>query len=314
MRLSRFLFEWPLPGVLVVVAGLLVVTRPSQWDVLLAALGGAFLVGYSAYWFEGFFAGPRFLFTAVPTFVYFAARALLRLPDLVPRPVVRRVVLLIAPLCILTAWVGPNGVSTARGRMAGYRAQRTKLKTDIEAQVARSGLHHIVVFVNEGWRGRLTARLRALGVGQFRAERVLNEVDACALQTALDAEDGAPASSDSLRAERAIGRARAFGQAQLQEGANVDQNIALVPGSQPTPKCLWEYTRDASGTLAYALFLAHQHVGRDGRIGGDVIFVRDLGERNELLRARFADRQWYRYRLARSLDDTAAAIVPYWSR
>lgn len=316
MRLSRYLFEWAVPGVLLVVLGLITIRRPTRWDVLLAAMISAFLVAYGAYWFDGFFAGPRFLYTVAPAFVYFAARGLVDLAAMVPRPVIRRVVLLIVPLCILLAWAGPDGASSARGRVRLYREQRTKLKTDIEEQSQRARLHNAVVFVNEGWRGRLQARLRVLGVSQFLADRTLSQVDACALQTALDMEDSLAATSDSARAGRVIARARAYGQAQLQQGQPADQAIALVPGTSPTAKCLWEYQRDQTlgGTLAYSLFLAHQRVGRDGRIGGDVIFVRDLGERNELLRERFGNRTWYRYRLAPSLGDTATAFVPYWSR
>ena len=316
MRLSRYLFEWPIPGVLLIVAGLIAIDHPSRWDVLLAGLIACFLLAYGAYWFDGFFSGPRFLFTAVPAFVYFAARALISTTAAVPRPILRRVVLLIVPLCVLLSWAGPDGVSSARGRVKMYREQRTKLKTDIEGQLARAHLRSAVVFVNEGWRGRIQARLRVLGVSQFRADRVLNTVDACALQTALDAEDTLRAPNDSARAGRVIERASAFGVAALQEGAQADQTIALVPGSRPTAKCLWEFQRDKElgGTLAYALFLAHQRVGKDGRIGGDVIFVRDLGERNEMLRQRFADRTWYRYRVPRALDDTSVPFVGYWSR
>lgn len=316
MRLSRYLFEWPVPGVLLVVAGLMTIRRPTRWELLLAALIAVFLAAYGAYWFDGFFAGPRFLFTVVPAFVYFAGRGLIDVTARVPRPVIHRVALLIAPLCILVAWAGPDGVSSARGRVKLYREQRTKLKTDIEAQIRRAGLRDAVVFVNEGWRGRLQARLRVRGVSQFLADRTLSEVDACALQTALDLEDTLPAPSDSARADRVIARARAYGVAEIQPGQSADQAIALVPGSRPTPKCLWEFQRDRElgGTLAYSLFLAHQRVGRDGRIDGDVIFVRDMGERNELLRERFGTRTWYRYRLARSLDDTSNAFVPYWSR
>jgi len=314
MRLSRYLLEWPVPGTLLIVAGLVAVGRPNRWDVLLTALIAVFLLAYGAYWFDGFFSGPRFLFTVVPAFLYFIVRGILSVGSALPRPVVQRVYLALVPLFILTAWAGPDGISSARGRVKMYREQRTKLKTDIEAQIARAGVTKAVVFVNEGWRGRLQARLRVLGVSQFRADRLLNTLDACALQTALDLEDVIPATADGVRAERVIARARAYGTAKLEEGLQADQTIALVPGSRPTAKCLWEFQRDNSGTLAYSLFLAHQRVGADGRVGGDVIFVRDLGERNELLRQRFADRTWLRYRLARSLDDTSTAFVPYWSR
>ena len=109
--------------------------------LLLAALATAFLVGYGAYWFDGFFAGPRFLFTALPAFIYFAARA----PGLVAsaferRPTVRRATLLVLPICLAISWLGPLGISSAAARIVLYRDQRSKLKTDIEAQILQAGL------------------------------------------------------------------------------------------------------------------------------------------------------------------------------
>ena len=309
MRMSRYLFEWPLPGMAFVVAGLVAVRRPGRWDVVLAMLVVAFLAAYVAYWGDAFFAGPRFLYTVVPAFVYFAARA----PGAITasQPIVRRAVLLVIPLCVVTAWSLPTGVSSAAARVALYHEQRTKLKTDVEAQVKRAGLHDAVVFVNEGWRGRLLARLRVLGLTSFRAERVVSTVDACALETALDAEDSLPARNLAERAERVVRSASAFGAAKPVPGLQADQSISLVPGSRPTDRCVREFQHDTDGTMAYSLFLARQHVGANGRIDGDVVFVRDLLDRNDLLRERFGDRVWYRYRAPRSLDDTAPAFVRY---
>ena len=310
MRLDRYLFEWPIPAMLFVVAGLLAIRRPTRWDVLLAALAAGILIGYGAYWFDGFFAGPRFLFTAVPAFVYFAVRAPGQLGSSATQlPAVRRALILVIPVCVAVAWIVPSNGSSAVARVASYRNQRTKLKTDVDAQVRRAGLRNALVFVTESWRGRLEARLRVLGVSQFRAERILSTTDACALQTALDAEDTLVARDQDQRAARIIARARAFGTAQLQPGLQADQTIALVPGSRPTPPCLTEFFRDTSGTISYPPFLARQHVDREGRVGGNVVFARDLGERNELLRARFGDRSWYVYRVPRDLDDTTLAFA-----
>ena len=311
LRLNRYLFEWPLPGMLVVIGGLVAVTRPSRWDVFLTAVAAGFLGAYAAYWFDGFFAGPRFLFTATPVFVYFAARAPLSVAAVVRHPIARRAVLLTVPICVLAAWAGPIGVSSARARVALYADQRTKLKTDIETQVRRAGLRNALVFVNEGWRGRLLARLRVLGVPQFRAGRIVSSVDACALQMALDGEDSLPASDAADRAERVIRQARAVGEAQPVPGLPGDQAIAYVRGSTPTAVCLRQLQHDTSGTMPYSLFLAKQIVGRDGRLSGDVVFARDLGDRNELLRHRFGGRAWYRYRPGAAPGDTTAAFVPY---
>ena len=311
LRLSRYLFEWPVPGMLIVIGGLLAITRPSRWDVLLTAVAAGFLAAYAAYWFDGFFAGPRFLFTATPVFVYFAARAPRSTAAVVRHPIARRAVLFVVPICVLAAWAGPLGVSSARARVVLYADQRDKLKTDIEAQLRRAGVRNALVFVNEGWRGRLLARLRVLGVPQFPAGRILASVDACALQTALDLEDSLPAADPAARVERVVRRARAVGEAHPVPGLQADQAVAFVRGSVPTAVCLRELQRDTSGTIPYPLFLARQTVGRDGRVAGDVVFARDLGDRNELLRDRFGGRVWYRYRPAASLDDTTAAFVPY---
>jgi 4-amino-4-deoxy-L-arabinose transferase-like glycosyltransferase len=312
LRLSLYLFEWPLPGVLVVVVGMAALKRPTRWDMLLAALAAGVVVAYGAYWFDGFFAGPRFLFTAVPAFVLFAARAPAAVAEAAVRPAVRRVAMLMLPVCVATAWLGPWGVSSASSRVALYRSQRTKQKTDIEAQVARAGLRNALVFVNEGWRGTLEARLRVLGASQFLADRVLNTLDACAIQTALDVEDLVPATVDSIRLERIIARARAFGGvARPVPNLSADQAIAIVPGSAPTPVCRAEFSRYSLGTMPYATFLARQTLAADGRVGGNVVYARDLGQRNERLRDRFGDRAWFRYRPARGLSDTTNTFVPY---
>jgi hypothetical protein len=315
MRLDRFLFEWPIPAlvtVIVGIGGIIAAKKTSRWDLLLVGIATAFLVGYGAYWFDGFFAGPRFLFGALPAFVYFAAQA----PGaaaavLERRPTPRRAALLVLPICVGVSWLGPLGISSAAARVILYRDQRSKLKTDIDEQIRRANLHNALVFVNESWRGRLLARLRVLDLQQFEAERVVNTIDACALQTALDDEDALSAPDAGERRARVLARARAVGRAQLVNGLAADQTIALVPGSVPTRACLREVGRDASGSMPYALFLAHQTLDSTGRIGGDVVFARDLGARNALLRERFGDRSWYRYRPPADLSDTSVAFVAY---
>src|SRR6185503_1825851 len=113
----------------------------------------------------------------------------------------------------------------------------------------------------------LQARLRILGVSQFRAERTLSSVDACALQSALDSADVRGDPDLHARAERAIASAAAFGRPEMQPRMQADQAIALVPGSRPTPVCMREYARDLAGTISLPIFLERQHFDRDGRVG-----------------------------------------------
>jgi hypothetical protein len=68
---------------------------------------------------------------------------------------------------------------------------------------------------------------------------------------------------------------------------------------------------DADGTMPFAAFLAYESVDESGALGGNVILARDMGTRNELLRARFGSRTWYRYRPPQRRTDPTLAFIPY---
>lgn len=307
MRVDRFLFEWPLPALLVVCAVLAALRRGRRWDSLLLALLASFVAGYAAYWHNGFFDGPRFLFPVAPVLVLYAARA----PEAAARAAHdtrRRVGMLVVPACVLCAWVVPLPFSSVPGRVAGQRDQRTKLKTDVVAQAAAAGLTHALVLVREPWRGRLLARLRGLGERQFDAEQIVDATDACALQLALDEADASPAPA-AARLARVLEQARRAGPATIQPGPIAESRVARSPTGPDAPSCRAEAAADALGTMPYAMFLREQTVQRDGRLGGRVVWARDLGARNTLLRAEFGRRSWFLYRPGRSLDD-AASFIP----
>lgn len=304
LRLDRFLFEWPLPGLLIVCAVLAVLHRGTRWDSLLLGLVGAFLLGYGAYWYPGFFDGPRFLFPVVPVFVLYAAR----MPEAAERLVnrsSRRVARALVPACVLCAWLVPVSFSSVRGRLGALHDQRTKLKTDVAEQVARAGLSNALVLVHEPWRGRLLARLRTIGIQQFEAERIVNTMDACALQTALDQGGVSIPTDTAARRARVLLSAASAGRAALVMNRMADDGLARAPGGPDTPRCREEATSDTLGTMPYAMFLREQRVDRAGHLAGPVIYARDLGARDSLLRAEFGDRRWFLYRPGRSLGDTA---------
>jgi len=131
------------------------------------------------------------------------------------------------------------------------------------------------------------------------------------LQTALDADAAAPAGPADARLRRAIESAQRAGTPAIIPGTSAEQHIAIVPGSKPTNACLAEVAMDAEGTMPYGAFLANQRVDAEGQPGGKVVFVRDMGARNELLRTRFGDRTWYRYRAPDHRGDNLIAFVPY---
>lgn len=312
MRLNRYLFEWPLPGVLVIVAGLIAMRRPTRWDILLLGLIAAVVAAYGSYWAaDSFFAGPRFLYTAVPAFIILAARAPGLVAAALPPGWLRRAALLIVPMCLCYAWLVPTGVSSVQMRAYYYHVGRTKLKTDIAAQVEAAHLDRALVFVHEGWRARLEARLIALGLTPGEAFQGLNTSDACRIQTALDAEDTRPAADTGGRRARLLAVTRAVAPVHPVPGMAADETIYISEGAGFTEVCRREVAADSAGTTPYAPFLALIRFDRDGAIDGPVVFAWDFGERNDLLRSRFPSRLWFRYRPRRSLEDTSAVFVRY---
>lgn len=308
MRFDRFLLEWPLPALLIVCVVLARLARGTRWDTLLLALLGSFLVGYAAYWHNGFFDGPRFLFPVAPVLLLYVART----PEVAERVVHatrRRVGRLIVPACLLCSWLVPLPFSSVPGRLAAQRAQRTKLKTDVVAQASAARVSNALVLVLEPWRGRLLARLRGLGVRQFDAEQVVNTTDACALQLALDEADALPAADSASLRRRVLTRARAVGPAVVQPGVIAESRVARSPNGPESPRCRAEALADTAGTMPYAMFLREQRVARDGRLDGDVVWARDLGQRDSLLAAQFGGRRWYRYLPGRSPDDAGRFVL-----
>jgi hypothetical protein len=310
MRLDRYLFEWPLPGLLPIVAALVALRRPTRWDTLLIGLIGALMTAYAFYWADSY-AGPRFLYAALPGFFILTARAPGLVAASLPAGTLRRAVPLIIPLCVLYAWTAPTGVSSVQMRAYYYHAGRTKLKTDIASQVAAAQLSHALVFVHEGWRARLEARLRALGVRPGDANRILSSSDACQVQGALDAEEARASADTSGRGARLVAATRPVAPVRPVPGLQADQTVLLAQGAALTDACRQEILADSAGHTPYAPFLPLTGFESDGSLGGAVVFARDFGARNDRLRARFPGRAWFRYRARRSLDDTSAAIVPY---
>jgi hypothetical protein len=311
LRLDRYLFEWPLPGLVPIVAALLLLQRPTRWDLLLVGLMGAVLAAYGLYWAaDSFFAGPRFLYTAVPAFVIFAARVPGLLAEWLPAGTPRRAAPLIIPLCLCAAWLIPTGVSSVQMRAYYYHAGRTKLKTDIEAEVAAAHLSRALVFVHEPWRARLEARLRAFGVTPGEASRILGSSDACQVQTALDVEDARASGDTAGRDARLAAAVRPDTPVRAVAGLQADAAIFLSDRVL-ADVCRRELAADTAGTTPYAPFLVLARFEPDGSVGGPVVFARDFGPRNEVLRTRFPDRAWFRYRPRQSLQDTTTAIVPY---
>jgi hypothetical protein len=308
LRLSTALFEWPMPAVAIAALGMILVRAPSRWDLLLASLLVVVPLGYMAYWSESYFIrAPRFYIIAIPALVWFVARAVSELAGRAP-PMGRRVVLLVLPLAMIAAWrptLRPFRESGVRLRASAVHEMGVREKLDVEALVQRSGVSNALVFVNETWRARLLGRLRVMGLRPHEAGRVVDSWDACELNRALDEEDTLRASGRPI--DRVLAKAMAAGPAKPIDAAEVSFSMK----ARHDNACLNELKQNAKGTMPFAMFLSRARFDADGRLGGPVVFAIDYGARNELLRARFGNRTWYRLTFETRDSVTTFALVPY---
>ena len=294
MKLDVGLFAWPVPAMLVIVATLALQRHATRWDNLLLAILGGLLIGYGAYWSESYFVGPRFLFAGLPALVFYTARLTSVLRARLRRPSLRAGALLLVPLWLLVAWLAPARENQLFGvqQLATLYTMRP-VAPAIRHAVQSAGLRQAVVFLPEGWHSRLASRLRAFGVRPLAAEQIVSHTDACRLQHALDLADGMHETMTGERAQTVMtalsGDAAAF---RLPQQPPSEQ-IALVRGRAMSADCQAEISQTLSHGVMLAALLPSVDLDADGRLAGDVVYARDFGRRNELLRPEYGDRAWY---------------------
>ena len=311
MRLDIFLLGWPVPALVLVVATLAWQKRADRWDILMLASLGAILVGYWAYWGEGRSPGPRFLFTVAPVFLVYVARFPALLTERFHGDGTRRAATILVSIWLVGAWVSPPmaaqpfGVWTLSQRLR-ERDVATSLVTNA---VARARVSRAVVFLDDGLHARLASRLRSLGARPFMAQRIVGHYDACLLAQLLDSAERTPelAAHQSRFVFAALDRERG---ATPIPGLPALEQLALDPARPRTPECE-RMLRDArSNGLDLARFLPMESLDSLGRLDDSVVYVRDHGERNALLRDRYADRRWYRARVDSLNGAVAATLTP----
>jgi len=313
MRLDVYMFEWPVPGVLLAVLTLLLVRAPSEWDALAAGMIVAFLCGYALYWHDGFWVGPRFIYPTLPLWALLTVRApalaAARASDEIPR----RAAALFIPLCIVGSLLLPMTVSGAAMRARQYHGSLPQLRTDIAAQARDARLTNALVFVHEGWGARLMARMWALGISRGDAERLLAESDACALEMALLWEESPPPADSAGRPARLRAATPDAARPTLHTRPDLtaDETLRFAEGGPFTSQCRENLIADTAGVSLYPPFLAQNRVDREGHLTGDVIFVRDLGAHDLALKSAFGGRTWYRYVPGATADSAAFKPFPH---
>ena len=303
---------WPIPVLLVAAVGLLFAQRRNRWDAFLLGHFCAQLVAYALYWHDGQFVGPRFLFIAIPGILVLAARAPFVVSGRLTTGAWRRVALVVLPVCVLASWVAPMQPFGGQAMAIEYRDLRRSFKVPAPAEIRSGEVQNALVFIQEGASSRLAHRFWGVGVSRAATVRLVEQFDACSLFEAVRVEEAQPIADSLARLQRITQRAVPF----VASANNVrapDGNLRVNDSSSVTAACAAEIEHDRrlGNAIAYGPMLLENRIDSAGRVGGNAIYVMDLRDRNEVLRARFADRRWYRYEFPASGDGRTPVLVPY---
>jgi hypothetical protein len=310
MQLNWSLFEWPIAGLLIVSGALVVIGRLRQWDTVLIVWICVQLAAFAAYWHAGNLFGPRYLFTVLPALLLIVAHGLV-LAVRTASPVARRAVVAAVGASMLASWTIPATPVGALGSAEAVRPARTAFRVDVGPAVRSLEGTRALIFVSETSTSRLIRRLWGIGISRPDAARLVATKDNCALlDFVLDEARRVGSPGERLsRLEQAKSYAPPAGYRLLV----TDLAFRTSDRRSITPLCRAELMLDASrrGAISYGQTLLLNQIGGDGRITGPVVFVADLAEHNEVLRARFADRPWYRLELPKGATDPLPQLVPY---
>lgn len=296
LRLQTYLFETPLPSLVPAIAALLLAPSLSPFDRYLLSGSGLLVLGYFAYWHDGFFLGPRFVYLLLPLLVLWTAR----LPGLAARRLPRRweahrLVVLSYVVCGLVT----VGVSVPV-RTRQYAGGLSSMRHDYTSPARALGVENALVLVRESWGAQLVARLWALGVSRSETEGIYRTVDTCALEDAVTRLE-----RDGIRgrtATEALLRLTGDSARTIASELSPDKTERVLPGSTYGTVCQRRILEDRAGYSFLAPLLA--------RDPGTNVYARDLHARDSLLLAQYRDRVVYLLRSESSAVGAALVLEP----
>lgn len=278
LRLQTYLFETPLPSLVPAIAALALVPRLTAFDRYLLASSALLVLGYFAYWHDGFFLGPRFVFLLLPALVLWTAR----LPGIVrgrfPASGADRIVLLSYAVSAAIALL-----VSLPARVEQYAGRLPSMRMDYVAPAARAGVKGALILVRESWGSQVISRLWALGVSRSDADALYRTVDTCLLDETVAGLEAA-----AIRGDSALARLRPLTSDSLrliESDLSPDRTERVLPGARYSLACQRRLLEDQGGYTFFAPLLAQD--------AGTNIYARDLHARDTLLLRRYADRPVY---------------------
>lgn len=267
LRLQSYLFETPFPALLPAIVWLGLGSEHDRADRFLLVSGTLLCLLYAAYWHDGFYLGPRFLFALAPALALWSARAV-TIP--VGNPLTRR-----ALAVALVSGVLIGLVLLVPIRLRQYRQGMISLRWNPDVELERAGVKEGLVFVRESWGSELLVRLWALGVSRPAAEHYYRAIDPCALEQTISGLERAGA--DSTRALAALEPLVKDSIRLVRSDVSSDPTLRRLPGYAYTPLCNERLAEDASGFTLFPPNLLSR--------SSEVRFARDLHGRDSVLLA-----------------------------
>jgi hypothetical protein len=249
-RLNTYLFELPFPALVLPAAGLWASRRLSVLDRYLLVTAGLVVVGYWAYWHDGFYLGPRFLFAWLPVLVLWSARGVRALWRATAGADVA------TPTALRAALAGTLGVGLLYAgatlvlvRVPSYRNGMSSLRV-ASNDAAPAEVRNALVFVQESWGSQLVVRLWGLGISRPATEALYRSIDACVLEERVRRLE-----VDGVRGDAALARLEplmADSARLVASDLSPDFTEKRLPGLGYTPTCIARIEEDRRGYLLYA--------------------------------------------------------------
>ena len=295
-RLQTYFLETPFPALLLPIGALALTKRVPPLDRYLlcasAMLGGL----YFAYWHDGFFLGPRFVFPWFPVLVLWTAR----LPRLVRTLFTNQVEVPAALRAFLVTGAVMSVVYSLPVRIKQYQGGLTSMRVDYASEARSAGVSNALVFVRESWGAQLVTRLWALGVSRSAAAALYHGVDACALDQTLRALERGHVTGAA--AERELEPLLADSGRVRPSPLSPDSTEKILPGARYDDRCVARINEDRAG-YAHLTPLALEHASGN-------VYARDLQERDSLLLREYPDRPVFLLRRSGTEADAPRVWLP----
>jgi len=237
--------------------------RPFDRYLLVSA---AILLGmYGAYWHNGFYLGPRFVYLLLPVMVLLTARCGTLVTERFGHgSLAHRGWIFVVSVSVLLA-VGLNIPLRAKQYGSAYQTPRLP----IGQMAVAAGAEQALVLVRESWGSQVIQRMQGLGAPASTGEFVYRRTDMCILQQALDSLEHAGLRDST--AARALVALTGDSARVLSAVLSPDGSEQVLPGRPYGAECLDRLHDDFRGFTVYPpvilddlsgnIYVHDQHIG-----------------------------------------------------